>query len=186
LLDGQGETFYGLMVAKHLMKDKTFNERTTELLKEYDNLNNNIIDKTSKYNSNVYVEQCTICDSTSNLETHHIVWQKDFNKDNINNKLFYLQKNDKSNLVVLCMKCHDKVDRNEIIVNGWLDTSEGRVFDYKIVTPDVKEKKKKYNMEIINHIKSMKGTYDSKMIRIKIKEKFDMKISTKSIEELLQ
>jgi DNA mismatch repair protein MutS len=183
LLDGQGETFYGLMVAKYLMKDKQFNERTAELLKEYDNISNNT--KISKYNSSMYIDCCMVCDSNTSLECHHIVWQKDFNKDNINMNKFYLQKNDSSNLVTLCMKCHDMVDRGEIHINGWLDTSDGRIFDYKIVTPDVKEKKCKYKSEVLDFIKSMKDKYDSKMIRIKIKEKFDLKISTKSIENMI-
>jgi DNA mismatch repair protein MutS len=181
LLDGQGETFYGLMVAKYLMKDKKFNERTSDILKEYDNINN----KTSKYNSNVYIDRCMICDSTTNLECHHIVWQKDFNNDNINMNKFHLQKNDSSNLVILCMKCHDMVDRGEIHINGWLDTSDGKIFDYKMITPNVKEKKSKYKKEVLDFIKSMKDTCDNKMIRIKIKEKFDIKISTKSIANII-
>jgi DNA mismatch repair protein MutS len=180
LLDGQGETFYGLMVAKHMMKDKQFNERTSELLKEYDNINV----KVSKYNSNIYMEKCIICENTEKLETHHIVWQKDFNMDNINKSKFHLQKNDSSNLVTLCIKCHDMVDRGEIHVNGWVETSNGKVFDYKINTPDITIKKSKYTPEVVQYIKSLKGV-DSKMIRIKIKEKFDMKVSTKSIEKFI-
>jgi len=181
LLDGQGETFYGLMVAKYLMKDKMFNERTTELLSEYDN----ITMKVSKYNSNIYMDKCIICENTNNLETHHIVWQKDFNKDDINKSKFHLQKNDSSNLVTLCMSCHDKVDRGEIHINGWVETSNGKVFDYNVVTPDIMIKKSKYTPEVVQYIKSLKGT-DSKMIRMKVKEKFnEMKISTKSIERII-
>ena len=37
LSDGQGETFYGLQVAKFFMKDKHFNEETNKILQEYDN-----------------------------------------------------------------------------------------------------------------------------------------------------
>jgi len=132
LLDGQGETFYGLLIAKYLMKDKQFNERTNDILKEYNVINeqNVKLDKKSNYNSNVYLDKCTICESTKKLETHHIVWQKEFNEKQINNKLYYLQKNDPSNLVILCMTCHDKVDRNEIKINGWINTSNGRKFDF--------------------------------------------------------
>ena len=186
LLDGQGETFYGLQVAKYLMKDKHFNERTCDLLKEYDSLTNNTNIKTSKYNSNIYMDKCIICSNSNNLETHHIVWQKDFNKDDVNMNKIYLQKNDSSNLVTLCMSCHDKVDRNDIKINGWVETSNGRIFDYTNITPDIKEeKKKKYSTEVLDYIKSMKGKCDSKMIRINIKEKFNMKISVKSIDSLI-
>jgi 5-methylcytosine-specific restriction endonuclease McrA len=112
LTDGIGEESYGLYVARYIMKDKNFNERTTEIL---DNYNYNNI-KQSRYNSNVYIECCEICKSKEKLETHHIVWQKDFKA---NKNKFHLMKNNPSNLVVLCMKCHDKVDRNEITINGW-------------------------------------------------------------------
>lgn len=175
LSDGQGETFYGLQIARYLMKDKKFNERTEEILREYENA----FVKQSKYNSNVFMTCCEICKGRDNLETHHIVWQKDFDDDNINEKKFHLQKNDSSNLVNLCMECHDKVDRDEIIINGWKSTSSGRVFDY--VYNDNISKKSKYTEELIEFIKNQKNITDEKMTRIKIKEKFNKKVSTKSI-----
>jgi hypothetical protein len=156
------------------MKDKIFNERTTELLKEYDNIG----EKTSKYNSNVIIKCCEICKNKDNLETHHIVWQKDFKS---NTAAFYLQKNNEANLVILCDNCHDMVDRNEIIINGWKNTSNGRLFDYTINTK--KEKVSKYSNEMIDYIQSLKAT-DAKMIRIKVKEKFNTRISVKSIEKI--
>jgi DNA mismatch repair protein MutS len=125
LTDGVGEESYGLYVARYIMKDKNFNERTTEIL---DNYNYNNI-KQSRYNSNVYIECCEICKSKEKLETHHIVWQKDFKA---NKNKFHLMKNNPSNLVVLCMKCHDKVDRNEITINGWDKTSKGKILNINI------------------------------------------------------
>ncbi len=182
LSDGQGETFYGLQVAKYLMKDNIFNERTKCILEEYDELSNI---KTSKYNSEVYVDSCHICNSSKKLETHHIVWQKDFNKNNINESKFYLQKNDSSNLVVLCQECHDKVDRDDIIINGWLNTSKGKKLDFKICEPSLR-KKSKYSDDIINWIKEIKTQVnnDEKLARIKIKEKFSKKISTTTIKSI--
>ena len=55
LLDGQGESFYGLQIAKYLMKDKSFSEITSKILNEYDMLNGETSYeiKTSKYNSKV-------------------------------------------------------------------------------------------------------------------------------------
>lgn len=179
LSDGQGDTFYGLQVAKFLMKDKFFNDRTSEILKEYDN---DIEDKVSNYNSKVIVSCCEICKSKKDLETHHIIWQKDFDSNGINNKQFYLQKDNSSNLVVLCAKCHDKVDIDQIIINGWLETSGGRKLDYKVVEKKTK-KKSKYSVELVNYIISIKTKVknDEKMARIKIKEKFEQNISSKSI-----
>ena len=179
LLDGQGDTFYGLQVAKFLMKDHIFNERTSEILNEYDN----ILNKTSKYNSNIYLNNCEICKSKEKLETHHIIWQKEFN-DEINKTKFHLQKNDSSNLVTLCMGCHDKVDRDEIIINGWKETSNGRKFDYEINEKVIN--KTKYSEELIEYIKDLrkKVNNDKVLARIRIKEKFNRKVSTKTIETL--
>lgn len=178
LSDGQGESFYGLQVAKFLMKDKNFNERTSEISLEYENI---VKDKQSKYNSDVYLNCCEICKSKEKLESHHIVWQKDFDSDNINKKKFSLQKNDSSNIVILCQECHDKVDRDEIKINGWLETSHGRKFDYEI--NNIIVKKTKYTDEIIQYIKDLKSIVNGNldMARIKIKEEQNTKVSLNKI-----
>jgi DNA mismatch repair protein MutS len=178
LSDGQGESFYGLQVAKFLMKDKLFNERTTEILMEYDNI---VKDKSSKYNSDVYLHECEICKIKDKLESHHIKWQKDFNSDKIHKDEFGLQKDDASNLVVLCQGCHDKVDRDQIKVYGWLETSNGRKLDYKFNSIIIK--KNKYTQELIDYIYELKSIVngDLKMAVIKVKEEFNTKVSSKSI-----
>ena len=81
LTEGQGEKFYGLQVAKFLMNDKDFNKRTNEILGEFDNSG-----KKSRYNADLTLDECYFCQRTDNLECHHINWQKDFNKNNINAK----------------------------------------------------------------------------------------------------
>jgi len=179
LSNGQGDSFYGLQVAKFLMKDKVFNERTAEISLEYENI---VKDKTSKYNSDVYLNSCEICKSKDKLESHHIVWQKDFDSENINKKKLSLQKNDASNLVVLCQECHDKVDCDEINIKGWIETSNGRKFDYEI-NNSIITKKTKYTNELIQYITELKSIVngDQKMAIIKIKESFNTKVSSKSI-----
>lgn len=178
LSDGQGESFYGLQVAKFLMKDKLFNERANEICMEYDNI---VKDKTSKYNSDVYLHECEICKNKEKLESHHIKWQKDFNSKNIHKEEFGIQKDDAYNLVVLCQECHDKVDRDQIKVYGWKETTNGRKLDYKFNSEVVK--KKKYTPEFIDYISELKNIVngDIKMAIIKIKEDFDTKVSYKSI-----
>ena len=179
LLDGHGEMFYGLQIAKYLMKDNNFNNRTSEILNEYDNINNN---KKSHYNNNLYLNECYLCNSKNNLETHHIIFQKDFNNNGVNNNKFYIHKNNLSNLVVLCSKCHDLIDNNTITINGWIETSNGRLLDYKYNNDNIKINKK-YNDNIINYITNIKieCNNEPKIARIKIKEKLNIKISTKTI-----
>jgi DNA mismatch repair protein MutS len=181
LSDGQGETFYGLQVAKYLMKDNYFNERTTKILNEYDEIDI----KKSKYNSEIYLENCNICKSKKNLETHHIIWQMNFDKNDINKNKFYLQKNNKSNLVCLCNKCHDMVHNNKIIINGWIETSDGINLDYKKIDKQEIETKcnlDKYTIELVDYILKLKNKInDPKIARFKIAEKFNKKVSTTTI-----
>jgi DNA mismatch repair protein MutS len=177
LSDGQGESFYGLQVAKYLMKDNYFNERTQQILNEYNSINI----KTSKYNKDVYLSECFICSDNKHLESHHIIWQKEFDENNYHKEKIYLKKNDSSNLVVLCMKCHDKVDRNDIEINGWIETSNGKKLDYKIKNNN-NVKQTKYTQELIDYIKSLKNiTNDAVIARILIKDNYNIKVSTKTI-----
>ena len=36
-----------------------------------------------------------------------------------------IKKNKLYNLVILCSKCHDMIDRNDIGVHGWVKTNNG-------------------------------------------------------------
>lgn len=176
LSDGSGPNFYGLQVAKYLMKDSKFNEITIQILDEY----NNSSIKQSKYNSQNLLVECHICKSKNNLETHHIVFQKDFNEKKINKNKLHLKKNSNYNLVTLCQSCHDDVDRNKIIINGWNETSNGRLLEF--TNKNISIKKQKHDDELVNYIKELKlETNDPKFARIKIKEKFNKKVSSESI-----
>ncbi len=180
LLDGQGDSFYGLQVAKYMMKDSRFNEITSSILKEYNNENEV---KQSNYNSNNYLIECQICKSKQKLETHHIEFQKNFNENLINEDKLHYQKDANYNLVTLCSECHDLEHNNKIIINGWKETSNGKELDYYHVAEVVKTTK--YSSELVEYIKSLKlETNDPKMARIKIKETFNKKVSTASIQNL--
>ena len=176
LSDGQGESFYGLTVAKFLMKDSLFTKRTEEILKQYEEMDN---PKKSNYNDDFMIE-CYICKSKKNLESHHIIPQKDFDNLKINKNKLHINKDNYSNIVTLCEKCHDKVDTNEIVINGWLNTTNGKKLDYQI-----KEKviNNKHQPELIEYIKELKKLKDPKMAIIKIKEKFDKKVSSQTIQK---
>lgn len=173
LSDGQGECFYGLQISRFLMKDKKYNEETAEILLEYENINI----KKSRYNSSNYVIECEICKSTQQLETHHIKFQKDFDK------FTNIQKNNNGNLVNLCEKCHNDIHSNKLIINGWDDTSDGRELNYEY-NDNIIIKKGKYSDEIITFIESLKEECDEKLARIKIKEKFNIRISTNTIKNI--
>ena len=85
----------------------------------------------SNYN-NDFLRECYICKEKKKLESHHIIPQKDFDKKKKHNSLLHIKKDNYSNIVTLCTLCHDKIDTNEIIINGWLETSDGRKLDYSL------------------------------------------------------
>jgi DNA mismatch repair protein MutS len=133
LKEGSGCNFYGLNIAKHLIADNNFIKLANEVKKDIFSVPDLVSNKVSNYNSNLYMDKCEICKYQPKkgeipLETHHIVFQKDF-KDGINEEKFHLKKNQKSNLVVLCSKCHDLIDTNEIQINGWIQTNNGNKLD---------------------------------------------------------
>jgi DNA mismatch repair protein MutS len=177
LCEGQGDKYYGVQVAKYLMRDDYFNKRTKELEEEYENINI----KKSRYNANVLMTKCEICETHKKLEYHHINFQKDFTDGILKDKP-HIMKDAKYNGVVLCQSCHDKVDRNEIIINGWIETSEGRELDYKL---GKKKKNKKYDSNKIKLIKSIQelnlSLEQSKNI---LKEKHNLKISKNTINKI--
>lgn len=134
LRPGSGENFYGLNIAKYLMNDAEFNSITNDIKSEF--VKDSIIGtKWSKYNSKLNVHKCAVCNYYPKnnvekpLEIHHINFQKNADKNGfIKGKSFH--KNHLTNLVVLCDKCHDQIDTQKLIINGYIETSRGKVLSY--------------------------------------------------------
>jgi len=119
LRDGQGDAEYGLEIANHILNNKRFAHIALNIRNE---ITKNPHVKQSKYNKEVLVALCNICESTDALETHHIIFQRHAHEN---------VRNSKANLVVLCSKCHDKVHANKLIISGWAKTSKGKRLEYK-------------------------------------------------------
>ena len=149
-------------------------KRTLELENEYSSKV-----KTCSYNSNNWMIECYFCKSHNKLETHHINWQKDCKDNRVIDKP-YIAKNYKYNLLTVCSKCHDKIDRNEIEVDGFMQTSKGKILKYK---KNIRKSKKKFNDEEIKLINSYKN-YTLKQAKKKIKKDMDIKISSSTIDKI--
>ena len=132
LKEGSGDNIYGITVARNIIHNKDFIdlalEIKNELLEDHQSM---ISGKTSNYNSELLIYQCQICGvkekkgKISNLETHHINFQKDCENGFIKNKP-YIKKDDKSNIVILCNECHDKLHANEFKITGTIMSSKGK------------------------------------------------------------
>tara|TARA_B110000858_G_scaffold91225_1_gene105396 strand:- start:2957 stop:6040 length:3084 start_codon:yes stop_codon:yes gene_type:complete len=127
LKKGSGSSIYGIEVCKALDMPNEFMKNAEKIRKELQGIDTFIIalDK-SHYNKNVNIEKCAICNNESN-DTHHINFQ--CNAD-IHGFFKNYHKNIEHNLVILCKKCHLKVHKNEIQINGYKDTSEGLKLDF--------------------------------------------------------
>jgi len=126
LRTGSGSSFYGLQIAKYLINDKNFSEYVVTFSKNLKKTDINS-DKVSKYNSKLFIQQCSICKKIPGkdeipLETHHINFQRNCNNDGYIISKKYLHKNHKSNLVVLCSECHDNIDKGTLNIYGYNET----------------------------------------------------------------
>ena len=190
LKEGQGDKYYGVMVAKYLMKTDHFNNRTKELEMEYENYTV----KKSNYNKGVLMIDCKICKETKGLETHHINFQKDCDDIKVIDKP-HIKKNKPYNLVVLCSKCHDMIDRGCIIVNGWVQTSDNTILDWyhsripllstiEDLENPLLSKIQLDTVDIINEYK-MKNLSTTKVKKL-IKSKHNINISEYTIKKVLK
>lgn len=161
---GSGTSVYGLTVAKYLIHDNDFIQLAESIKKEILNEPNTIVsDKTSSYNSNIYVNECNICKKTKeyngSLDTHHINFQKNCTEGFVKDKE-YIGKNFNCNLVVLCKDCHKMVHNECINIFGYEDTSNGKILKYEFIKKNIlakSDKKKKYGNKTINLIKELKN-----------------------------
>ena len=105
--------------------------------------------------------------------------------NNVNKENPHLIKNKFYNLLVVCQKCHDMIDRNDIKVNGWVMTSKGIDLDYSINKNKNDSKNLKYNKDTITKVYDVKNKCKTvKEARLYIKENFDVKISTSTISKI--
>lgn len=134
LSEGNGEEIYGITVAKYIIQDNEFTELTNNIKNDLLHITGKIINtKISKYNSQVYVHECGICKKSFNcdnevavLDTHHIHQQKDCENGVVKDKKF-IKKNGKSNLIILCKSCHNKIHDGKINISSYVLSSDGRI-----------------------------------------------------------
>lgn len=112
LMDGSGDALYGLEVASVVGLPSSFMKMAFSFRNSIENKSDEILStKKSRYNSEIYMDKCNRCGSTTDLCTHHINEQQDSDKNGIIDGRFH--KNMKFNLEVLCKKCHVKHHNDE-------------------------------------------------------------------------
>ncbi|VVU94569.1 MutS domain V [seawater metagenome] len=187
LKQGSGKSYYGLDVAQYVMDDMDFIKKTREIEIELNQGSDTIMPtKKSKYNSKLYIDECMICSTKENLEVHHIEWQKDCNSDGFILSKPHVKKNHKSNLMPVCQKCHDDIDRDNIKVTGYEQTSNGPLLKWEYVKADKKKNSKKYNqveIDLILGFKTIQNITQEKARKILLNN-HKIKISKNTIRKI--
>ena len=150
LTEGSGPSIYGLQVCEAMGMSRDFISYAKKVQNKLEN-NQICAFKESVYNKDIIMDECKICNSKENLETHHI---KDQQYADNNHMIDHHHKNIHHNLVSLCSKCHLQVTLGKIIVKGWIETSKGRQLEWSLSETKEKTTKKQFTEKDIDMIKS--------------------------------
>jgi DNA mismatch repair protein MutS len=129
LKKGNGSTMYGLEVCKSLNLDTDFLSLANTVRQNLVKIHKNILPSTSntnKYNKDVYVDKCQICGNHAK-EVHHIAQQKDADDKGY---LGNFHKDVKFNLASLCDACHNEVHHGNLVITGYIQTSDGVILSH--------------------------------------------------------
>ena len=123
LKPGSGNARYGIEVCAASGFDSEFIKIANQI--RQDIIESPTSSKKSRYNARLMVRECSVCGRKDKLETHHIVQQKYADKHGMLHD--GKQKNDLSNLCVLCEACHDKLHNEDgVEISGWKMTNRGK------------------------------------------------------------
>tara|TARA_Y100000389_G_scaffold50655_3_gene46352 strand:- start:443 stop:3397 length:2955 start_codon:yes stop_codon:yes gene_type:complete len=123
LCEGSGPAIYGLEVCKSMDMDGEFITNAKKIERFLTGANEKLLNtKRSRYNSEVFIDECKICNSPAE-HTHHINEQQ-FADSNGNFDTFH--KNIKHNLIPLCQKCHYEVHNGDLDIFGYLKSTKGK------------------------------------------------------------
>ena len=180
LKEGNGNTLYGLEIARSLDLPPEFLLQANEIRQQYTEMNEYIVKpKISKYNDFVFMDTCSVCNKNCE-EVHHIEEQQ-FADENGILKTSFIHKNRKSNLITVCKECHDNVHNKNIEISGYIQTDKGKKLNIEHKPCDIDyESIKKRCIELRNTGKSY-----VKVLEI-IKSEFKLEITLYKIKQLLK
>ena len=179
LADGPGSALYGLEVCKAMDMKPNFIHTASMIRREIMNESNQITDNvTSRYNRKVIIDRCGLCNKSQQVETHHIRFQQESNQHGMIDQAFH--KNAQFNLLPLCEDCHDKVHQNKIMIEGWKQTSKGKVLYHHHTNKDPQVL---YDVDTILHVRksnTLKGTVKC------LQEEYNITISEYKLKQILK
>lgn len=130
LIEGNGEEVYGITIAKYILNDPQFITTAIQFKNEFlkDKNKNTLLlsNKQSNYNKKIFIDTCSLCESSKNLESHHINFQRDFKKSqHLDKNKKHILKNSQSNIIILCSNCHDDLHKQKFSISTVVQTTNG-------------------------------------------------------------
>lgn len=128
---GSGSSIYGLEFAKSLHMDSEFLEEANKIRKrlanDFDELELLVKKKKSKYNKELYITKCIICEEIAE-DVHHISKRSLADETGF---IGHFHKNHQHNLIPLCKKHHNKIHNGNLHIDGFVMTSKGLELKFK-------------------------------------------------------
>jgi len=115
LQDGPGNNMYGLEVCKSLNLPQDFLDKAHNIRFKYHPESGSILEhKCSHFNAkHITGGMCEKCKINLAVDVHHLVFQNEADKNGIIKKTgLTFNKNEKSNLMNLCEKCHNEIHKS--------------------------------------------------------------------------
>jgi DNA mismatch repair protein MutS len=179
---------YGAIVAEKVIQDTFFSslinnqdnfctKKKEEQSEKYQHI---ISTQHSKYNAKLLLDKCSVCNYMPKkindipLETHHINMQCSADSSGFHD---IHHKNELHNLVGLCRDCHQKVHKDIIVINGYIDTDNGRKLDFYT---------KNNNNLPLEYQKYMGEKYPSIKLSVQKSKKKKKKYSEQDVKNILQ
>lgn len=133
LMDGPGDTLYGLEIAQFLIKDEDFIKKARRIRDKLICQSEKIIEeKRSNYHKELIMDCCMICKKNgleTVLHTHHLKEQSEFEEEGVMN-IDGVRKNQLGNLVVLCEEHHEETHHGRLKIEGWIEGTMGRTLKW--------------------------------------------------------
>ena len=132
LKDGSGSSVYGLEVCKALDMPRGFLELANNIRCQQSGIEPHIVGlNKSRYNKDVFIDTCSICGKRTE-EVHHIKQQCEADEHGY---IGHVHKNVKSNLVNVCSACHDSIHAGDLMIHGYVQTSDGKELSWEKSPP---------------------------------------------------
>jgi DNA mismatch repair protein MutS len=170
LRPGNGSSMYGLEVCKGLGLPAEFLKVAHEVRCDVQGICPEFQSTVaSRYNSKVKLQECQVCGQQA-TETHHILQQKDAQK---NGYIGHIHKDDAHNLVNLCEACHQEVHHGSLHINGYMTTTDGVRLSYGTRPTPLQQHKEKAIDAVFERCRYAHGAWWLKKNRVWRQSKYE-------------